>query len=158
VCHRWYQRGVRPPGIADQRYESVYLFAACRPGTDQAFALALPEATTASMGLFLERFAQELGPGVHAALVLDRAGWHGSRRLTVPGNITLLPLPAYSPELNPVERVWLYLRERFLSHRVLDGYTAVLDAACRAWNALAAEPGRLASLTAYPYLLRSEFP
>jgi hypothetical protein len=52
--------------------------------------------------------------------------------------------------------VWLYLRERFLSHRVLDGYVAVLDAACRAWNALAAEPGRLASLTAYPYLLRSE--
>ena len=67
-----------------------------------------------------------------------------------------MPLPPYSPELNPVERVWLYLRERFLPHRVLDGYAAVLDAACRAWNALAAEPGRLASLTAYPYLLRSE--
>jgi hypothetical protein len=76
----------------------------------------------------------------------------------VPGNVTLLPLPAYSPELNPVERVRLYLRERFLSHRVLDGYPAVLDAACRAWNALAAEPGRLASLTAYPYPIRSELP
>ena len=113
------------------------------------------------MGLFLERFAQELEPGVHAALILDRAGWHVSRRLAVPDNITLVPLPPYSPELveqrrcSTVERVWLYLRERFLSHRVLDGYTAVLDAACRAWNALAAEPGRLASLTAYPYLLRS---
>ena len=158
TCHRWYQRGTRPPGLADKRFESLYLFAACRPGTDRAFALALPEATTASMGLFLERFAQELGPGVHAALVLDRAGRHVSRRLAVPDNITLVPLPPYSPELNPVERVWLYLRERFLSHRVLDGYTAVLDAACRAWNALAAEPGRLASLTAYPYLLRSELP
>jgi hypothetical protein len=110
------------------------------------------------MGLFLERFAQELGPGVHAALVLDRAGGHVSRRLAVPDNITLVPLPPYSPELNPVERVWLYLRERFLSHRVLVGYAAVLDAACRAWNALAAEPGRLASLTGYPYLLRSEPP
>jgi hypothetical protein len=74
----------------------------------------------------------------------------------VPANVTLVPLPPYSPELDPVERVWLYLRERFLSHRVLDGYPAVLDAACRAWNALAAEPGRLASLTAYPYLLRSK--
>ena len=74
----------------------------------------------------------------------------------MPDNITLVPLPPYSPELNPVERVWLCLRERFLAHRVLDGYTAaVLDAACRAWHALAAEPGRLASLTAYPYLLRS---
>ena len=156
VCHRWYERGVRPPGLADKRFESLYLFAACRPGTDQAFALALPEATTAAMSLFLAAFAEQLEPDAHAVLILDRAGWHGSRRLAVPGNITLLPLPAYSPELNPVERVWLYLRERFLSHRVLDGYKAVLDAACDAWNALAAETGRLTSLTAYPYLLRSE--
>jgi transposase len=147
---------VRPPGLADKRFTSLYLLAACRPGTDEAFALALPEATAASMAVFLERFARELEPGVHAALVLDRAGWHVARRLPVPGNVTLLPLPPYSPELNPVERVWLYLRERFLSHRVLDGYAAGLDAACRAWNALASEPGRLASLTGYPYMLRSE--
>jgi putative transposase len=147
---------VRPPGLADKRFASLYLFAACRPGTDEAFALALPEATTAGMSLFLSEFARELAPGVHAALILDRAGWHVARGLTVPDNITLVPLPPYSPELNPVERVWLYLRERFLSHRVLDNYTAVLDAACRAWNALAAETGRLATLTAYPYLLRSE--
>jgi transposase len=156
VCHRWYERGVRPPGLADKRFESLYLFAACRPGTDEAFALALPEATAASRAVFLERFAHELAPGVHAVLPPDRAGWHTARRLSVPDTITPVPLPAYSPELNPVERVWLYLRERFLSHRVLDNYAAVLDAACRAWNALAAEPGRLASLTAYPYLLRSE--
>ncbi len=156
VCHRWYQRGVRPPGLADKRFESLYLFAACRPGTDEAFALALPEATTEAMGLFLAGFAEQLEPGTHAVLILDQAGWHGARRLVVPDNVTLVPLPAYSPELNPVERVWLYLRERFLSHRVLDGYAAVLDAACRAWNALTAETGRLASLTAYPYLVKSE--
>ena len=147
---------MRPPGLADKRFTSLYLFAACRPGTDEAFALALPEATAASMGVFLERFARELAPGAHAALILDRAGWHVARRLAVPANVTLVPLPAYSPELNPVERVWLYLRERFLSHRVLDGYGAVLDAACRAWNALTAENGRLASLTGYPHLLKSE--
>jgi transposase len=149
---------VRPPGLADQRFASLYLFAACRPGTDQAFALALPEATTEAMSLFLAGFAERLEPGAHAVLILDQAGWHGGRALRVPENVTLLPLPPYSPELNPVERVWLYLRERFLSHRVLDGYEAVLDAACRAWNALVAETGRLASLTAYPYLLRSELP
>jgi hypothetical protein len=149
-------RGVRPPGLADQRFESPHLFAACRPGTDQAFALALPEATTAAMGPFLAAFAGQLEPGTHAVLVLDRAGWHGSGRLVVPEAVTLLPLPACSPELDPVERVWLYLRGRFPSHRVLDGRTAVLDAACDAWNALVAETGRLASLTAYPYLLRSE--
>ena len=158
VCHRWYERGVRPPGPADQRFDSLSLFAACRPGTDEAFALALPAATTVSMSLFLAQFAQVLEPGVHAALILDRAGWHLAHGLDVPDNITLVPLPSYSPELGPVGRVWLYLRERFLSHRALGSYTALLDAACRAWNALAAEPGRLASLTAYPYLVGSEPP
>jgi len=75
TCHRWYERGIRPPGLADKRFASLYLFAACRPGTDQAFALALPEATAASMAVFLERFARELEPGAHAALILDRAGF-----------------------------------------------------------------------------------
>jgi transposase len=148
---------VRPPGLTDQRFESLYLFAACRPGTDQAFALALPRVTTEAMALFLAVFAQQLAPGVHAVLLLDRAGWHLTPKLAVPDNITLLPLPACSPELNPVERVWLYLRERFLSHRALRDYKAVLDAACKAWNRLLDEPGRLASLTGYAYLLRSEF-
>ena len=108
------------------------------------------------MGVVLAAFARELEPGARAVLILDRAGWPGSPRLEVPADVTLGPLPAYRPELNPVERVWPSLRERFLSPRVLDGYGAVLDAACRAWNGLAAEPGRLASLTACSYLIRSE--
>ncbi len=155
TCHRWYERGVRPPGLADQRYDSLYLFAACRPGTDEAFALALPRATTEAMAVFLAAFAQQLAPGVHAVLLLDRAGWHLTPKLAVPDTITLLPLPACSPELNPVERIWLYLRERFLSHRLHRDYTAVLDAACAAWNRLLDEPGRLANLTSYTYLIRS---
>ncbi len=108
------------------------------------------------MSLFLAAFAEQLEPGAHAVLVLDQAGWHGSPRPIVPGNVTLLPLPPCSPELNPVERVWLYLRERFLSPRLLTTYPAVLDAACDAWNDLGAETGGLASLTAYPYLTKSE--
>jgi hypothetical protein len=72
--------------------------------------------------------------------------------------ITLLPLPSASPQLNPVERVWLYLRERYLSHRVLDDYGAVLEAVCRAWNKLVDDKGRLTTLTAYPYLIASEIP
>jgi transposase len=110
------------------------------------------------MGLFLEAFAQQLEPGIHAVLVLDQAGWHGAKQLKVPSNLTLLHLPPYSPELNPVERVWLYLRKRFLSHRVLGDYRGILDAICRAWNALTAETGRLKSRTAHPYLLRSQLP
>ena len=87
---------------------------------------------------------------MHAALVVDGAGWHTGLALRVPDNITLVPLPPYAPELNPVERVWLYLRERFLSHRLHADYDAVLDAACAAWRRLT--PDRLHSLTAYPWL------
>ena len=68
----------------------------------------------------------------------------------MPDVITLVPLPPYSPELNPVERVWLHLRERFLSHRVLDGYNAIVDACCQAWNTL--NPERLRSLTFQPWI------
>ena len=71
----------------------------------------------------------------------------------MPDCLTLVPLPSYSPELNPVERVWLSLRERYLSHRLLADYEAVVDACCDAWNDLVAEKGRIQSLTSYPYLV-----
>ena len=151
----WYERGMRPPGVVDQRYTSLSLFAASRPGTNEAFALALPRADAGTMRLFLDHFSRQLAPDVHAVLLLDQAGWHNERALCVPGTVTLFPLPSASPALNPMERVWLYLRERYLSHRVLDDYGAVLNATCRAWKRLLKEKGRLASLTAYPYLIAS---
>jgi transposase len=154
----WDERRVRPPGVVDRRFESLYLFAACRPGTDETFALALPRVNAEAMDVFLEQFARQLAPGVHAVLVLDQAGWHNARALHVPASVTLLSLPSASPELNPVERIWLYLRERYLSYRVLDDYQAVLDAVCRAWNRLLDETGRLTTLTAYPDLTASAIP
>ena len=84
------------------------------------------------MNLFLAEMARAIPTGTHAVLVLDRAGWHVSGDLAVPPNLTLVHLPSHSPELNPVERVWLYLRERWLSHRVLaGGYAAVLTPLAR---------------------------
>ena len=84
----------------------------------------------------------------------DGAGWHDERALTVPDNVTLALLPPYSPELNPVERVWLYLRERFLSLRVLDDTEAIIDACCQAWIDLIAEPDRMRTLCAYPWIMK----
>ena len=150
--HRWWVKGQRPPGIADKRFESAYIFAAVRPATGEDFALVLPWVSSAAMSTFLADFAQTLPEDTHVAMVLDQAGWHKAKDLVVPDGLTLVPLPAYSPELNPVERIWLYLRERYLSHRLLADYEAVVDACCDAWNALVAEAGRIRSLTAYPYL------
>jgi DDE superfamily endonuclease len=114
IARRW-RKGHRPPGRRDKRSEWACIFAAVEPATGADVALVLPEATTATMRPFLAEFAAALPEEVHAVLVLDGAGRHGARALTVPPNITLVPLPPHSPELDPVERVWLYLRERFLS-------------------------------------------
>ena len=102
----------------------------------------------------LDRFAATLEADAHAVLVLDGAGWHDRRALRVPDNISLIGLPPYSPALNPVERVWLYLRERFLSMRVFENTAAIINACCDAWNQLTAEPGRLHSLCAYPWITK----
>jgi hypothetical protein len=152
TTHRWWVKGQRPPGMSDKRFESAYIFAAVRPATGENFALVLPRVSAAAMSTFLAEFAETLPEGMHAVMVLDQAGWHDARTLRVPESVTLVPLPAYSPELNPIERVWLYLRERYLSHRLLADYDAVVAACCKAWNALTAEAGRLRSLTASPYL------
>ena len=125
-----------------------------RPGTDQAFALVLAETSAEAMQAFLDRFAAGLPERVHAALLLDGAGWHVAADIAVPANVSLVFLPPYSPGLNPVERIWLYLWERFLSLRLFADLDAIIDGCCDAWNRLTAEPGRVASLTDYP-LLRS---
>src|ERR671938_192392 len=95
----------------------------------------------------LAEISDHVAPGAHAVVVLDRAGWHGAGDLVVPENLTLVPLPSYSPELNPVENVWEYLRQNRPSHRVWDGYDAIVAACCAAWNWLVAAPDRLASIT-----------
>jgi transposase len=138
--------------VVDRRYASAWLCGAVRPGADEAFALALTETSAEAMRVFLDRFAATLAPNAHAALPLDQAGWHTAKDIAVPANVGLIHLPPCSPELNPVERVWPYLRERFLSHRLFADLDAILDGCADAWNRLVAEPGRIASLTDYPYL------
>src|SRR5260370_35735601 len=88
-----------------------------------------------------------VAPGAHAILVLDGAGCRPSHILTPPDNVTLLGLPPYSPELNPVENVWEFLRKNKLALRVYDTYDAIVDACCDAWTDLIATPDRLASIT-----------
>ena len=107
----------------------------------------LPKADAETMSLHLAEIARAVTPGRHAVVVLDGAGWHKTGgRLRVPANISLLKLPPYSPELNPVESVWQFLRQNSLSNRVFESYHAIVDACCDAWNALAAEPGRIRSI------------
>jgi putative transposase len=83
---------------------------------------------------------------------MDKAGWHIADDLFVPANLSLVFLPPYSPELNPIERLWLYLRDNRLTHRVFADTAEIMDACCDAWNALLAETGRIRSLCSYPWI------
>jgi transposase len=100
-----------------------------------------------AMSLHLAEIGRCVTPGAHAVVTVDGAGWHKiSDKLKVPDNISLLKLPPYSPQINPAENVWEYLRQNHLSNRVYDDYEAIVDACCDAWNSLTAEQGRIASI------------
>jgi len=107
----------------------------------------LPCVNTEAMNLHLAEISSQVTPGAHAMLTLDGAGWHQSGgKLRVPDNISLLPLPPYSPELNPVENIWQFLRQNYLANRVFDAYDDIVDACCTAWNRLIADPSRITSI------------
>ena len=143
----WARRGTRPRAKRDTRYQWSYLFGAVCPGRAVVAGLVLPCANTEAMNLHLVEIARTVAPGAHAVLVLDGAGWHGAGALTVPDNISLLTLPPYAPELNPVENVWAYLRANKLAITVFDSYDDIVGACCKAWNFLANDPKAIASIT-----------
>ena len=134
--------------IRDNPHDSAYIFGAICPGRAVGTAIIAPAANTECMNLHLQEISTQVAPGSIAGLVCDSAGWHQTGgELSVPDNIVLVPLPAYSPELNPIENVWEFLRGNFLSHRIWDTYEAILEACRDAWNKLMQMPDRIASLT-----------
>ena len=143
-----------PPGRVKSATSGPTSSPPVRPDTGDDVTLVMPSVNAKVMDLFLAHFADTLDQDAHAVMMCDGAGWHDERALTVPDNVTLALLPPYSPELNPVERVWLYLRERFLSLRVLDDTEAIIDACCQAWIDLIAEPDRMRTLCAYPWIMK----
>jgi hypothetical protein len=146
ITRRWAPRGTRPSAPSDQRTQSAYIFGAICPAEGKAAGLILPRCTTQAMALHLEEISLAVAPGHHALLMLDQAGWHLSHKLKVPDNITLLPLPSKSPELNPVETVWQYMRDNWLSNRVFSSYPDILDHCCEAWNKLVDQPWTIMSI------------
>ena len=150
MTHVWAEVGSRPERVRQVEYESVYLYASANPLTGASSAMLAPAVNAGLMSEHLRMVSAAAGPGAHVVLVLDGAGWHVAKDLKVPPNVTLLPLPPYSPKLNPVERVWKHMRDRYLSLRVYKDYDRVFDAAGEAWNRLDEE--RLRTLCATSWL------
>ncbi len=144
--HLWARKGTRPRQPADQRYQNAYLFGAICPARGKGAALMMPKANARAMQAHLDEISLTVARNAHAALLMDRAGWHTTARLKVPRNITIILLPSRAPELNPMENVWQYMRQNWLSNRVFETYTEILDAGCTAWTRLIAQPEAIRSI------------
>ena len=142
----WARKGTRPRLPADQRYQNTYLFGAICPGRGVGAALVLPTANTQAMQLHLDEISKNIAHKAHGVVLMDRAGWHTTGKLNVPKNLTIILLPSKSPELNPVENIWQYMRANWLSNTVFENYDAIVDAACEAWNKLIDQPETITSI------------
>lgn len=149
----WAPTGSRPVAVKQTQYEWVYLWGAVEPATGQSVAMITPDVNTGRMNQFLKGLSKTLAQDEHAVVVLDNAGWHVAKALKVPQNLTLWPLPPYSPELNPTERLWAWLRSHQLSNRVYEDYNELLHETHRAWLTL--DSATLKSVCACPWLERA---
>jgi transposase len=155
ITRRWAPRGTRPSAPRDQRTASAYIFGAICPAEGKGAGLVLPSCNSDAMARHLAEISLAVSPGAHALVLLDQAGWHVSKKLPVPGNITLVPLPPKSPELNPVENIWQFMRDNWLSNRIFKSYDDILDHCCFAWNKLIDMPWKIMSIGSREWAYRS---
>jgi transposase len=134
IARVWARVGSRPRAIRQTQYDYLYVFTAVCPETGQASGLIVDQINTIAMNAFLEQFWRELPAEVHAVMVLDRAGWHLAKALKIPANVTLIHLPPKSPELNPSENLWNYMRSHYWSNRLYKTWEDLKSAATEAWR------------------------
>ena len=142
----WAAKGTRPRVVRQKQFLNTYIFGACCPEKDKGCALILPECCTGMMQLHLNEIEKNIEEGHHGIILMDRASWHTTEALIIPTNISLFPLPSYSPELNPMEQVWQKLKHGNLSNRVFKNYEEIVDSCCDAWNSFINEDGNIKKL------------
>ena len=146
LTRRWARRGSRPRAAHDQRTKWAYIFGAICPAKGKAAGLIMPYCNSDAMDHHLAEISAAVDAGAHAVVLLDQAGWHTTKKLNIPDNITLLPLPPRAPELNPVENIWQFMRDNWLSNRVFKSYDDIVDHCCFAWNRLIDQPWTIMSI------------
>nr|AAA60334.1 25 kDa protein [Sinorhizobium fredii] len=136
----------------------AYIFGAVCPRKGKGAGLVLPYCDTEAMQQHLAEISQAVDEGAHAVLILDQAGSDVTPKLKVPDFITLMFLPPRSPELNPVENVWQFLRDNCLSNRIFKDYDDIVAHSCAAWNKLVDQPWKIMSIGLREWAHRSRSP
>jgi transposase len=151
----WARRGSRPTAVRQTEYGYLWVLGAVCPETGHAEGLLSPRLNTKVVNAFLEQFARTIPADEHAVLLWDGAGFHTAKELRVPENISVLKLPPYSPELNPIENLWHYLKSHFWSNRAYDDYEDLEQAAVDAFTKAVLNPELITTVCAAPYLQRA---
>jgi transposase len=154
ITRVWAPKGSRPRAVRQLRYTSLYVLLAVCVTTGTTTALLMPELNAEVLNLFLEQMSRELPSGVHAVLIWDGAGFHTSKDLVVPSNISVILLPPYSPELNPVENLWHYLRSHHWSNRAYQDYDELESEAVKSVCAVSRDREKVKSICNAEYVRR----
>ena len=153
---KWAPTGSRPPAIKQTKYDWLYVLGAICPATGQSVGMISPHIDAKIVSIFLQEMSRQIERNVHIVLIWDRAGFHSPHAVQVPENITLMPLPPYSPELNPTENLWHYLRGHYWSNREYEDWGALNDAVCSAWQETCLNPEKIRTICNAPYLTERE--
>ena len=151
VGRQWRGRGIKPIIPKVMKFEYRYLYTSVSPMTGESFSFMMADMTTKSLNLFLETFSKYLGKR-EAIVIMDNASSHKSKRLKVPDNIQIVYLPPYSPELNPVERVFQDIKKH-LKNKVFYLIEELENTVCKIVNSFT--PQTLKKLTFYPYIRKA---
>jgi transposase len=152
ITRVWARKGSRPRAVRQLRYTSLYVLVAVCMTTGMTTAMIMPELNAEVLNLFLDQMSRELPAGVHAVLIWDGAGYHTSQDLKVPSNISLILLPPYSPELNPVENLWHYLRSHHWSNRAYQDYSELESEAAKGLCTVCLDRGKVKSICNAEYV------
>lgn len=156
LTRKWARTGSRPPAVKQTQYDYLYVLGAACPATGQTAGLLSPSINTGVVNRFLREMSKEIDKDVHVVLIWDGAGYHRSGGLEIPENITPITLPPYSPELNPIENLWHYLRSHHWSNRKYADYDALCEAGCEAWQATCLDNAIIQSVCRVDYLQSEE--
>jgi transposase len=152
LARAWARKGSRPRAVKQTQYGYLYVLTAVCAATGMASGLIASTLNVEVVNIFLKQFSEELPAGVHAVLIWDGAGYHTSPKLVVPSNVSVIRLVPYSPELNPVENLWHYLRSHYWSLRVYKDHEELEEAAMDAWRRVCLMPELVRSICAAPYV------
>ncbi len=136
-------------------YQYLWVLGAVCPETGRGEGLLSPRLNTQVVQVFLREFSATLPADEHAVMLWDGAGFHTSGKLQVPDNITLLKLRQYSPELNPMENLWHYLKSHYWSNRAYADYEELEEAAIDAWRGAVLDHELMKTVCNAPYLKRA---